>query len=428
MTALAAALDALPKVELHCHIEGTLRPATMVDLARANGVPLPTADPTELYRYDSLDGFLEVFWLGQSTLVRREDWARLAYESLVDGAAHGVVHRESFFTPARHLAAGQALADIVAGLDEGLSAAEAETGATCLLIADMDRAFGPKAGLDLAEEVAALRRASAPGIERVVGMGMDSTELGIDPLSFRAAYDVARAAGFRLTAHQGENSPASAITAALDGLGVERIDHGLPVLDDPDLVARMAAERIPITVCPTSNVLIANAFARLEDHTYPQMRAAGLLATVNTDDPAFIDLDLGAEYAAVAAAFGWGWAEMVDIALDGVEACWLDDTDKQALVERVLGDAADLDPGDLAGLSGGYSSPVRLNARSRRPVSHVPSTMTRDVATTAYARPRSVTRVMSPAIDWTISPAHCVTLNQRTPSSSPPSSPSQISR
>ena len=96
--------------------------------------------------------------------------------------------------------------------------------------------------------------------------------------------------------------------AALDVLGVERIDHGLPVLDDPELVRRMAGERIPITVCPTSNVLIANTFERLEDHTYPDMRAAGLLATVNTDDPAFIDLDLGAEYAAVAEAFGWGWA------------------------------------------------------------------------------------------------------------------------
>ena len=148
-------------------------------------MPLPTADPTELYRYDSLDGFLEVFWLGQSTLVRREDWARLAYESLVDGAAHGVVHRESFFTPARHLAAGQDLADILAGLDEGLAAAEAETGATCLLIADMDRAFGPTAGLEFVGRLAELRAAGAPGTERVIGVGMDSTELGIDPLTYR---------------------------------------------------------------------------------------------------------------------------------------------------------------------------------------------------------------------------------------------------
>jgi adenosine deaminase len=335
MTALAAALEALPKVELHCHVEGAMRPRTVVELARANGVPLPTTDPTELYRYDSLDGFLRVFWLVQSTLATRQDWARLGYESVLDGAAHGVVHREAFFTPARHLAGGQDLAEIVAGLDEGIAAAEAETGTTCLLIADMDRAFGPAAGLEQVERLAELRRADAAGAARVIGVGMDSTELGIDPVNYLAAYRVARDSGFRLTAHQGENSPAAAIAAALDVLGVERIDHGLPVLDDPDLVARMAGDRIPITVCPTSNVRIANSFARLEDHSYPQMRSAGLLATLNTDDPALIDLDLGAEYAAVAEAFRWGWPEMVSVALDGVEACWLDAAAKTALRERI---------------------------------------------------------------------------------------------
>jgi adenosine deaminase len=335
MTTLAPALMALPKVELHCHIEGTMRPATLVDLARRNEVPLPRSDPRELYHFDSLDGFLEVFWLAQSTLTTRGDWARLAYESVVDGAAHGVVYRESFFTPARHLSAGQDLADILAGLEEGLSAGEAETGARCRLIADMDRAFGPEAGLELVRTFAELRRAAAPGAERVIGVGMDSTEIGIDPLSFLPAYDAARAAGLHLTAHQGENSPAAAIGSCLEGLGVERIDHGVPVLDDAELVRRMVGERIPITVCPTSNVLIANCFARLEDHVLPDMRAAGLLATVNTDDPAFIDLDLGKEYALVAGAFGWGWEEMVAIALDGVEACWLDDEEKAGLRGRI---------------------------------------------------------------------------------------------
>lgn len=344
MTALAAALDALPKVELHCHLEGAMRPGTVVDLARKNAVPLPTSDPTELYRYDSLDGFLRVFWLVQSTLADRADWARLGYEATVDGARHGVVHREAFFTPARHLAAGQDLAEIVAGLDEGVAAAEAETGATCLLIADMDRAFGPAAGLEQVQRLAELKRSGAPGTERVVGVGMDSTELGIDPVSFLPAYQAAGAAGFRLTAHQGENSPASAISACLEVLGAERIDHGLPVLDDAELVGRMVGERIPITVCPTSNVLIANSFARLEEHSYPRMREAGLLATVNTDDPALIDLDLGAEYAAVAAAFGWGWDTMVDVSLDGVEACWLDGDDKAALRRTVEEAATTLRP------------------------------------------------------------------------------------
>jgi adenosine deaminase len=349
MTPLAAALDALPKVELHCHVEGAMRPETVVDLARKNRLPLPTSDPTELYRYDSLDGFLRVFWLVQSTLADRSDWARLGYETVVDGARHGVVHREAFFTPARHLAAGQDLADVVAGLDEGISAAEAETGATCLLVADMDRAFGPEAGLEQVRRLVELRRAGAPGTERVVGVGMDSTELGIDPVAFLPAYETAAAAGFRLTAHQGENSPASAIAACLDVLGVERIDHGLPVLDDAALVARMAGERIPITVCPTSNVLIANAFGRLEEHVYPRMRDAGLLATVNTDDPALIDLDLGAEYGAVADAFGWGWQQMVEVSLDGVEACWLDDGGKAELRRRVTEAAQALRPDGSSG-------------------------------------------------------------------------------
>jgi adenosine deaminase len=344
MAALVDALDALPKVELHCHLEGAMRPATVVDLARKNGVPLPTSDPTELYAYDSLDGFLRVFWLVQSTLADRGDWARLAYEATVDGARHGVLHREAFFTPARHLLAGQDLADIVAGLDDGLAAAEAETGATCLLIADMDRAFGPAAGLEQVQRLAELKRSGAPGTARVVGVGMDSTELGIDPVSFLPAYQAAAEAGFRLTAHQGENSPAAAVTTCLEVLGAERIDHGLPVLDDAELVARMAGERIPITVCPTSNVLIANSFARLAEHSYPRMRAAGLLATVNTDDPALIDLDLGAEYAAVAAAFGWGWDTMVDVSLDGVEACWLDGDDKAALRHAVEAAAVTLRP------------------------------------------------------------------------------------
>lgn len=337
---LAAALDVLPKVELHCHLEGTMRPATVVELARRNGVPLPTSDPTQLYRYDSLDGFLSIFWMVQSTLVTREDWARLAYESLVDGAAHGVVHREAFFTPARHLEAGQDLAEVIAGLDEGLAAAESETGSTCLLIADMDRAFGPVAGREQTERLVELRRAGAPGTERVIGVGMDSTELGIDVTAYARAYDVARGAGLRLTGHQGENAPAAGIAACVEILGLERIDHGLTVLDDDALVRRMADERIGITVCPTSNILIANAFPRLADHPYPRMREAGLLATVNTDDPAMIDLDLGREYALVAEAFGWGMPEMADVALDAIEACWLDEDDKARLRERVRTAAA----------------------------------------------------------------------------------------
>jgi len=332
---VATALDRLPKVELHCHVEGTMRPKTVIDLAHKNGIPLPAADPTELYRYSSLDTFLDVFWLVQSTLTTREDWARLAYESVIDGAAHGLVYRETFFTPARHLAAGQDLAEIVAGLAEGLEAAQAETGTRALLICDLDRAYGGAAGRELVERLVELWRAASPGTERVIGVGLDSTESGVDPAAFAEAFALAGRAGLHRTSHQGEETPPSHIRAGLDVLGCERIDHGLSSLQDPELTRRLAAERIPLTVCPNSNVLIANAMPRLELHPYRRMREAGLLATLNTDDPALTDLDLGEEYRSVMAAFSYTFADMVQIALDGVEATWLDDGDKRALSSHI---------------------------------------------------------------------------------------------
>ncbi|HZQ56780.1 MAG TPA: adenosine deaminase [Acidimicrobiales bacterium] len=344
MTTLDEALERLPKVELHCHIEGTMRPATVLELARKNGIALPTTDLDELYRYDSLDGFLTVFWLVQSCLASREDWARLAYESVVDGAAHGRVYAESFFTPARHLAAGQRLGDIVAGLAEGIEAAEHETGARCMLIADIDRAYGAAAGLELVEGLTELRRTAAAGSDRVIGLGLDSTELGVDPRSFAPAYRAAAAVGLRLTAHQGEDTGPDAIAACVDVLGAQRIDHGLSIMGDDALVRRFAAERIPLTVCPTSNVVIANRVPDVAHHPFAQMRSAGLLATLNTDDPALTDLDLGREYRAVAAAYGWDFDTMVRVSHDGVDGTWLDDDGKRRLHREIDSTATALRP------------------------------------------------------------------------------------
>ena len=253
-----------------------------------------------------------------------------------------MVHSECFFTPARHLAAGTSLKEILAGLDEGITAAQAETGTTCLLIGDMDRAFGPAAGLAFVEDLVRLRREGAAGAERVIGVGMDSTELGIDSTTFLPGYQAARAGGLKLTGHQGENSTATDVGACLTVLGLDRIDHAFPVLADRDLAARLAGERFPITICPTSNVVIARCFDRLEDHAYPLMRQAGLLATVNTDDPALSALNLAQEYGAVAQAFGYEWEDMVAIALDGAEACWLDDPDKTRLRHRIARAASQL--------------------------------------------------------------------------------------
>lgn len=339
-SALREALRALPKVELHCHVEGTMRPETVVELARKNGVALPAGDVRDLYRYGSLNEFLTIFWLVQSVLHDRSDWERLGYESVIDGAAAGRVYAEVFVTPARHLAAGQSLASVLEGLSAGLAAGDAETGSQTRVIVDMDKAYGGEAGLQLITELIGLRRAGAPGTDRVIGIGMDSTELGVDPLSFAPAYREAAAAGLHRAGHQGENTPAATVGVVVVGLGAERIDHGLSLIEDPDLVQFFADRRIPLTMCPTSNVVIANAYSSVERHPLPALREAGVLVTVNTDDPALTDLDLAREYATCAAAWNWDYDQMVALALDGVEATWLDDGDKRALSARVR-EAAD---------------------------------------------------------------------------------------
>jgi adenosine deaminase len=327
----AAAYDAIPKVELHCHVEGTVRPATVVELARKNGQALPTEDPTELYRYDSLDGFLAIFWMVQELLADPDDWARIAHEAIVDAVPHGLRYRETFFTPARHLAAGQTLGDIVGGLSRGIDAAEREAGARCMLVCDIDRAYGGAAALELVETLAELRRGG--GAERVIGVGMDSTELGVDPREFTAAFDLARRAGLRLTGHAGEDAGVGpeSIVATLEATGIERIDHGVAIVEDPALAARVAEARIPLTVCPSSNVVVANRFPSLAAHPFRQMREAGLLLTINTDDPAMTGADLGTEYRALADALGFDFADMCTIAFDGIESTWLDDGERASL-------------------------------------------------------------------------------------------------
>ena len=226
------------------------------------------------------------------------------------------------------------------GLGAGLAAGDAEAGCQTRVIVNMDRSYGGEAGLQLVTELIGLRRAGAPGADRVIGIGMDSTELNVNPLSFAPAYREAAAAGLRRTAHQGQSSPAATIGVAATGLGVERIDHGVSLIEDPDLVAFFADRRIPLTMCPTSNVVVARACSSVARHPLPALRAAGVLVTLNTDDPALIDIDLAREYASCAAAWGWDFDQMVALALDGVEASWLDDSGKRALSARIRAAAA----------------------------------------------------------------------------------------
>jgi adenosine deaminase len=348
----ADALRALPKVELHCHLEGAIRPGTVMELARKNGVALPGGDIRDQYRYGSLDEFLTVFWLVQSVVKDRDDWARLGYESVLDGAAAGRVYAEVFVSPARHLAAGQSLESVLEGLGAGLAAGDTEASCQTRLIVNMDRGYGGEAGLQLVTELIGLRQAGAPGTDRVIGIGMDGPEANVNPLSFAPAYREAAAAALRRAGHQGQSSPAATIGVAAVGLGAERIDHGVTLIEDPDLVAFFADRRIPLTMCPTSNVVVARACGSIGRHPLPALREAGVLVTVNTDDPALIDTDLAREYASCAAAWHWDFDQMTQLALDAVEASWLDDDGKRALSARVRAAADTLRPGQA-----GFSRP-----------------------------------------------------------------------
>ena len=221
-----------------------------------------------------------------------------------------------------------------------------ETGARCALICDIDRAYGAAVGLELVERLAALRRSG--GAERVIGLGMDSIERDVDPRDFVDAFRIGESVGLRLTSHAGEDTGPDNIATALDALGIERIDHGLAILEDEALTRRVAEERIPLTVCPNSNIIIANKYERLEEHPFRRMRQAGLLATLNTDDPAMTDLDLGKEYRTVARALGMPWSEIEQVALDGVEATWLSEGEKRSLRAQFERELASIRPSDAS--------------------------------------------------------------------------------
>ena len=377
-----------------------MRAATVAELAVAADVRMPVDDPADLYQpaYASLTDFLSVFWLVQSVLVDPDAWERLAFESIIDGAQHGLIYRETFFTPTRHLINGQSLADIVSALDQGLAEAERTTGTTARLIFDIDREFRPAVGLDHVAQLVRLRRSNANGVDRVIGVGMDSTELGIDPTTYVDAYRAASATGLRLTAHQGENSPASAAAAAVDVLGCERVDHGITIIDDETLTARFADRRLPLTVCPNANArIVPDVFGDLAAHPSRRMRDAGLLVTLNTDDPATIALDLTQEYLLSAAAFGLGMDDLVEIATNAVEASWLDESDKPAMAARIREAAQPHGQStfrrDSAGLPD-RSAPLRSNADQRI------TPLQNDVARHRNGRDRTVRRpVIGPFSD-----------------------------
>lgn len=315
----------VPKVELHCHVEGTLRPETVGELAAKHDLALPTDDIEKIYDYETIYEFLEIFRLVNSTVIDRDDFARIAYESLEDGVRAGnLKYREMFFNPTLHTPRGVPMPTIIDGLIDGCRAAEQDFGVRCFLIADVYRQDAPDVARQMVEAVIEHRR------PELIGLGMDAAEAPDPPELFFEAFQMAGEAGLHRTSHAGEDGPAKNISTCLDLLGCERIDHGYHILEDEAVIERCREDGISFTCCPTSTSVVYG-WPDLTTHPINGMMRAGLSVTLNSDDPTMFHTDIGKEYVDFCGRNGYGADVVRGLVLNGVEATWLDAADKAAL-------------------------------------------------------------------------------------------------
>ena len=319
-------MNPLPKAELHLHLEGTLEPEMIFRFAERNHIRLPYADVDELaarYEFDDLQSFLNLYYANMATLLTGEDFAELTEAYLARAAAGGVRHAEVFLDPQAHTARGIPLEAVLEGDTSALGKAEQRHGISTGLIVAILRDESAESAM------ATLDAVLASGVE-VLGIGLDSAEVGHPPSKFVDVFAKARANGLRAVAHAGEEGPPSYIWEALDLLRVERIDHGVRCLEDAALVDRLAAEQIPLTVCPLSNVRL-QVVPDLSRHPLPEMLARNLLVTVNSDDPAYFGGYVEDNYAALSVPT----ETLRELAANSIRASFLDNTRKAELLSEL---------------------------------------------------------------------------------------------
>jgi adenosine deaminase len=313
----------LPKAELHLHIEGTLEPELMFELARRNDIALPYPDVESVkraYVFSDLQSFLDIYYQSCAVLVHEADFFDLTMAYLRRAHSQGVRHAEIFFDPQTHTERGVSMGTVVEGIQRALTQAAQELAITSELILCFLR------HLPQSEAMSTLD-AAMPYREHITGVGLDSGEAGNPPEKFKDVYDRARAEGLRTVAHAGEEGPPEYIWQALDVLRVERIDHGVRCVEDDRLMDRLAAERVPLTVCPLSNVRL-RVVDTIADHPLPQLLARGLCATVNSDDPAYFGGYVGDNFAAVQTGLQLSDDDIVQLARNSFEASFLDEATK----------------------------------------------------------------------------------------------------
>jgi adenosine deaminase len=327
---LPALLAAMPKAELHIHIEGSLEPELIFALAQRNGVSLPYASVEALraaYAFTDLQSFLDIYYAGASVLLKAQDFEDMAWAYFQRAAADNVVHAELFFDPQTHTARGVPFSVVIEGLTHAVARAKDELGISASLIMCFLRHLSE-------EEAFATLEEALPYLDRFIGVGLDSSERGHPPEKFARVFARCRELGLRLVAHAGEEGPPEYIWSALDVLHVERIDHGVRSLEDPKLVERLAHDGIALTVCPLSNIKLC-VFKTMAQHNLAKLLAAGLKATVNSDDPAYFGGYMNQNFAETFAALPLGAPQAYALARNSFEASFASPEQKAGWIAQL---------------------------------------------------------------------------------------------
>ncbi|GLU30316.1 adenosine deaminase [Trinickia caryophylli] len=322
-----------PKAELHIHIEGSLEPELIFKLAQRNGVALAYDSIDALrraYAFTDLQSFLDIYYAGASVLVTEDDFYEMTAAYVERALADHVAHAEIFFDPQTHTERGIALETVVAGIERALAEGE-HRGLSSKLILCFLRHLPEEDALETFEAALPLFERYA---HRLVGVGLDSSERGHPPSKFERVFAKARARGLKIVAHAGEEGPPAYVHEALDLLKADRIDHGVRSIEDPALVARLAASRIALTVCPLSNLKL-RVFDDMKHHTLKSLLSAGVAVTINSDDPAYFGGYVNANYLAAADALALDDAEVYAILRNGFEASFIEPARREALIAQL---------------------------------------------------------------------------------------------
>ena len=323
-------IAALPKAELHLHIEGTLEPELAFQLADKNQVSLPFASVDEMrsaYDFQDLQSFLDLYYASISVVCTEEDFHDLTLAYLKKAASQNVRHTEIFFDPQSHTARDIPMETVLNGITSALKQGEKELGVSSRLILCFLRHLSAESAWETLQQALSFR-------EQFIGVGLDSSEVGHPPSKFVKVFEEARRNGLHIVCHAGEEGPPEYITEALDLLHAERIDHGVRCMDDPTLVERLAAEQIPLTVCPLSNVRLC-VYPDMSQHPLKRMLEAGLRVTVNSDDPPYFGGYVNENFTAVQQALDLSRQELIQLARNSFTSAFLSDAEQQKLLSEL---------------------------------------------------------------------------------------------